>query len=186
MSHLNITILLHILSGRESSAVCAAVLKFKCCKEMQEWHPYLSFQSWQWMWGDSWTHAAVGPTCLHASFRLPSTDTEEVSTSVEQSFVHLSSSSSSLANLNPIHSGSHPASFRHPLLKLPFSFLLRASSCSSKSISAAVHLAPCLPRPPITPLGIYSGVKSKFLFWGWPWRMWVLPLAGDCGCLVWA
>lgn len=86
------------------------------------------------MWGDSWTHAAVGPTCLQANFRLPSTDTEDVSTSVEQNLVHLSSSSSSLADLNPIRSGSHPASFRHPFLKLPFSLYyehLRAAQKAS-------------------------------------------------------
>lgn len=51
--------------------------------------------------GDSWTHVAVGPTCLRANFRLPSTDTGDVSTCVEQNLVHLSSSSSSLVDLNP-------------------------------------------------------------------------------------
>lgn len=72
------------------------------------------------MWGNSWTYVAAQPTCLRAHFRLPSTDTGDVSTSVEQSLVHLSSSSSTLANLNPLHSRSHPASFRHALAYFPF------------------------------------------------------------------
>lgn len=72
------------------------------------------------MWGDSWTYVAARPTCLRANFRLPSTDTEDVSTSVEQSFAHLSSSSSSLADLNPWCSCSHPASFRLLFSYFPF------------------------------------------------------------------
>lgn len=36
------------------------------------------------MWSGSWTYVAARPTCLHANFRLTSTDTGDVSTSVEQ------------------------------------------------------------------------------------------------------
>lgn len=112
--------------------------------------------------GDSWTHVAVGPTCLRANFRLPSTDTGDVSTCVEQNLVHLSSSSSSLVDLNPPPpSRSHPASFCHPFRLLPFSFYYEHSP---KHFSAAVHLALCFPRPPITPLGIYSGANQSSCF----------------------
>lgn len=61
-----------------------------------------------------------GLLACKANFRLASTDTGNVSTSVEQSLVHLSSSSSSLADLNPRLACSHPASFRLPFSYFPF------------------------------------------------------------------
>lgn len=85
------------------------------------------------MWGDSWTYVTARPTCLRANFRLPSTDTGDVSTSVEQSLVHLSSSSSSLADLNTLHFRSHPASFRHSFLYFPFSFYYWQRSAAQKA-----------------------------------------------------
>lgn len=54
-----------------------------------------------------------------ANFRLPSTDTEDVSTSVEQSLVHLSSPSSSLAELNPLAFSFLPCFLLPPFLWLP-------------------------------------------------------------------
>lgn len=97
------------------------------------------------MWGDSWTLVAVGPTCLQANFRLPPTDSEDVSTSVEQSLVHLSSSSSALADLNPRHSHSHPASFRLNFLHFPFRSItgtiaqLKQHLCSSACASQGLQ-----------------------------------------------
>lgn len=153
----------------------------------REQHLYLTFKNPTSHCGlfksDSWTHVAENPTCLRANFRLPSTDTGDVSTSVEQSLVHLSSSSSSLADLNPLHFRSHPASFCRSFLWLPFSFYYWHLYRSSKSISASVYL---FPKATNHTVGYLQWDESKFLFWGWPWRMWVLPLAGDCGCLVWA
>lgn len=77
------------------------VLKVKCwnLEKTSALHRYLVFKPDSEMWGDSWTRAAVGPARLQANFRSLSTDSEDVSTSVEQSSVHLSSSSSSLADL---------------------------------------------------------------------------------------
>lgn len=112
------------------------------------------------MWGDSWTYVAASPTCLRANFRLPSTDTGDVSTSVEQSLVHLSSSSSSLADLNPLHFRSHPASFCYSTLYFPFCSI----TGGLKGISAEVSLVLCFPRPPITHLGICSGTNQSSCF----------------------
>lgn len=116
------------------------------------------------MWGDSWTHVAARPPCLRANFRLPSTDTGDVSTSVEQSLVHLSSSSSSLADLNPQHFRTHPTSFRCSASILPFSFYCWHRSAAQRAPLQKVHLAPRFPRPPITQLGIYSGTNQSSCF----------------------
>lgn len=113
------------------------------------------------MWGDSWTRVAAGPTCLRAHFRLPSTDTGDVSTSVEQSLVHLSSSSSSLANLNPPHSRSHPASFPPRSRILPFSFYYWNCRAARK---ASLQQARRVPAPPVPPLGINVGANQSSCF----------------------
>lgn len=132
------------------------------------------------MWSGSWTDAAGRPARLTANFRLPSTDTEDVSTSVEQSLIHLSSSSSSSRAEPPAFSFPQHF-FPPPAAKLPLSLC-----CRQKLKQHLRRRCVRLSKATNHTIGYLRWGKSEFLFWGWPWGMWVLPLAGDCGCLVWA
>lgn len=91
-----------------------------------------------------------------------------------------------------LSSGPEPPMFSFPPWLFPprsytslFNLLL-ASQRGSEGIPAAHAFGAMVPFATNHTVGYLQWGKSKFLFWGWPWRMWVLPLAGDCGCLVWA
>lgn len=109
------------------------------------------------MWGDSWTHVAWRPTCLLANFRLPSTDTWG-------RFNICWAKSRTPVFLFLLSSRPEPPCRSHPALFPPDTSLFVLLLAARKSISAAVCLAPCFPRPPITQLGIYSGTNQSSCF----------------------
>lgn len=143
------------------------------------------FQLHSVTWGDSWIHVAATSTCLQANFRFPSTDTG--------TFQHLLSKV--LYTCLPLPPLEQTWTLYVLVLALPLNanlsstslfVLLVASVYSPHNISAEACLVLCFSKTTIRTVWYSHWSESKFLFWGWPRRMWVLPLADDCGCLVWA
>lgn len=149
----------------------------------QAWHPCLRLKTTPWDMGRQLSTYCSESYLSLANFRLPSTDTEDVSTSVEQSLVHLSSPSSSLAELNPLTFSFLPCFLLPPFLRLPLLHYFAGIVVQlQKHLCCSIFLS----QDHQSHRWVYSGTNQSSCFWGWPWRMWVLPLAGDCGCLVWA
>lgn len=171
---------LAVFWGNESLCLCLKTMKGECWKER---HPYLTFEIPPWDVGRQLSSCCSEADLPANTLPFAFNRRWDVSTSVELSLIHLSSSSSSQADLNSLHFRSHPASFRCSFSYFSFFVLFTASQgCSEVSLLKCSwylgyqgHQSLCW---------YLQWNKSKFLLWGWPRRMWVSPLADDFGCLV--